>query len=129
MSDTAEATEAEGTNLPGTTPHGGHGDWRIYVAGYGLCIIQTAVAFAVASTSYMTHDSNLAAIACLAIGQMLVQLIFFVHLSTTPDAGANTAALAYAAMVIGLVVVGSMWIMAHLNTNMMPAAEHMARMR
>jgi len=71
----------------------------------------------------------LAAIACLAIGQMLVQLIFFVHLSTTPDAGANTAALAYAAMVIGLVVVGSMWIMAHLNTNMMPAAEQMARMR
>ena len=128
MSDAQKQTEAEGAPPPGTSPQGGHGDWRIYVAGYGLCIIQTGVAFAVASTSYMTHDSNLAAIACLAIGQMLVQLIFFVHLSTTPDAGANTAALAYAAMVIGLVVIGSMWIMAHLNTNMGPM-EQMARMR
>ena len=119
---------SSGSGRPGTAPEGGHGSWRIYAVGYALCIGQTALAFAVASTTYMTHDSNLAAIACLAIGQMLVQLIFFVHLSTSPDAGANTAALAYAAMVIGLVVIGSMWIMAHLNGNMMPA-DMMARMR
>ena len=115
--------------LPGTSDEGGHGNWRIYAAGFALCILQTAIAFAVASTDIMTHESNLAAIACLAIGQVLVQLIFFVHLSTSPDAGANTAALAYAIVVIGLFVIGSVWIMGHLNDRMMPMDQLMRMQR
>lgn len=109
--------------LPGSSDEGGHGSWRIYAAGFALCLLQTGLAFAVASNGLMTHESNIAAIACLAVGQVLVQLIFFVHLSTSPDAGANTAAIAYAVLVIGLFVIGSVWIMAHLNGRMMPMGE------
>ena len=114
-------SEETGQRLPGRTEEGGHGSWRIYAVGFALCILQTSVAFAVASTDIMTHESNLAAIACLAIGQVLVQLIFFVHLSTSPDAGTNTAAIVYAVLIIALLVIGSIWIMDHLNANMMPA--------
>ena len=118
---TADAPKPDDdTRTPGTHEEGGHGSWRIYVAGFVLAALQTALAFAVASTSIMTHDSNIAAIACLAIGQVLVQLIFFIHLSTSPDSSVNIAAVLYVMLVIALLVLGSIWIMGHPNANMMP---------
>ncbi len=125
MSETASSPAevpkpADEARTPGTHEEGGHGSWRIYVVGFALAALQTVLAFAVASTDILTHDSNVAAIACLAIGQVLVQLIFFIHLSTSADSSVNIAAAIYVVMVIALFVLGSIWIMGHLNANMMP---------
>jgi cytochrome o ubiquinol oxidase operon protein cyoD len=70
-----------------------------------------------------------AALAALAIAQMGVHLVFFLHITTGPDNTNNVLALAFGVLIVFLVIVGSIWIMAHLNHNMMPMSEVMQRMR
>ena len=61
-----------------------------------------------------------AGLAVLAIAQMGVHLVFFLHISTGADNTNNVVALAFGILIVTLVVSGSLWIMAHLNANMMP---------
>lgn len=56
----------------------------------------------------------------LAIAQMLVHLIFFLHINTSPEHKTNILAFILTIVIIAIMVVGSLWIMAHLNHNMMP---------
>jgi cytochrome o ubiquinol oxidase subunit IV len=56
----------------------------------------------------------------LAIAQMGVHLVFFLHITTGPDNTNNVMALAFGLLIVFLVVGGSMWIMSHLNRNMLP---------
>jgi cytochrome o ubiquinol oxidase operon protein cyoD len=57
-------------------------------------------------------------LAALAIAQMGVHLVFFLHMTTGPDNTNNALALAFGALIVGLVIAGSVWIMFHLNVNM-----------
>ena len=59
------------------------------------------------------------ALAALAVGQMGVHLAFFLHITTGPDNTNNALALAFGALIVGIVIAGSLWIMYHLNANMM----------
>jgi cytochrome o ubiquinol oxidase operon protein cyoD len=59
------------------------------------------------------------ALAALAVAQMGVHLAFFLHITTGSDNINNALALAFGALIVGLVIAGSLWIMYHLNTNMM----------
>jgi cytochrome o ubiquinol oxidase subunit IV len=61
----------------------------------------------------------------LAIAQMGVHLVFFLHITTGPDNTNNVLALAFGVLIVTLVVAGSLWIMTNLNDNMMPPAELM----
>jgi len=56
-------------------------------------------------------------------------LVFFLHITTAPDNTNNVLALAFGVLIVLLVVVGSLWIMTDLNTNMMSSAELMNRMQ
>ena len=58
------------------------------------------------------------ALSVLAIAQMGVHLVFFLHITTGPDNINNVLALAFGVLIVMLVIVGSLWIMAHLNHNM-----------
>jgi len=60
------------------------------------------------------------ALIVLAIAQMGVHLVFFLHITTGLDNTNNVLALAFGILVVFLIVVGSIWIMDHLNQNMMP---------
>ena len=62
----------------------------------------------------------------LAIAQMGVHLVFFLHITTGPDNTNNVLALAFGILIVFLVVAGSLWIMSNLNDNMMPPAELMS---
>ena len=62
------------------------------------------------------------ALAALAIAQMGVHLAFFLHITTGPDNTNNALALAFGALIVGIVIAGSLWIMYHLNANMMVPA-------
>jgi cytochrome o ubiquinol oxidase operon protein cyoD len=63
----------------------------------------------------------------LAIAQMGVHLVFFLHITTGPESTNNVLALAFGVLIVFVVVAGSMWIMADMNQNMlMPSAEPMA---
>jgi cytochrome o ubiquinol oxidase operon protein cyoD len=54
------------------------------------------------------------------VAQIGVHLVFFLHITSGPENMNNTLALAFGVMIVLLVVVGSVWIMAHMNHNMMP---------
>ena len=59
------------------------------------------------------------ALAALAVAQMGVHLAFFLHITTGPDNTNNALALAFGVLIVGIVIAGSLWIMYHLNANMM----------
>ena len=69
------------------------------------------------------------AIIVLAIAQMGVHLVFFLHITTGPDNTNNVLALAFGLLIVFLVIGGSLWIMANLNHNMMPMDQIMQMQR
>ena len=97
----------------------------VYTIGLVLSVILTATSFWVANTSRLWARGIPMGLVVLAIAQMGVHLVFFLHITTAPDNTNNVLALAFGVLIVFLVVVGSLWIMTDLNTNMMPPAEMM----
>jgi cytochrome o ubiquinol oxidase operon protein cyoD len=97
----------------------GHGI-TTYLVGLGVAALLTCVSFFVAGTDLVWVPSIPVALAVLAIAQMGVHLVFFLHITTGPDNTNNVLALAFGLLIVLLIMTGSLWIMAHLNHNMMP---------
>ena len=91
-----------------------------YLIGLGLAILLTAVSFFIAGTSLVWHPSIPIALVVLAIAQIGVHLVFFLHITTGPDNVNNILALAFGVLIVFLILVGSLWIMYNLNMNMTP---------
>jgi cytochrome o ubiquinol oxidase subunit IV len=93
---------------------------RYYLIGLVLAAALTVVSFWVASGTRLLYTPGVPmALAALAIAQMGVHLAFFLHITTGPDNTNNALALAFGALIVGIVIAGSLWIMYHLNANMM----------
>lgn len=92
----------------------------VYVAGLGLATLLSATSFFVAGTDLVWTPSIPVALVVLAVAQMGVHLVFFLHITTGPDNTNNVMALAFGVLIVILVIGGSLWIMANLNHNMMP---------
>jgi cytochrome o ubiquinol oxidase operon protein cyoD len=97
----------------------------VYTIGLALAVILTATSFWVANTSLLWGPGIPLGLAVLAIAQMGVHLVFFLHITTGPDNTNNVLALAFGVLIVILVVAGSLWIMSNLNDSMMPSAELM----
>lgn len=93
---------------------------RSYLIGLGLATLITVVAFFVAQTTLVWEPSIPTALGVLAVAQMGVHLVFFLHLTTGADNVNNAMALAFGVLIVFLLIAGSLWIMSHLNHNMMP---------
>ena len=119
--------EAQG-QAPGVDPHEGHSA-RTYLIGLGYDLVLTIASFWAATTSLVYAPAVPVLLATLAIGQMGVHLAFFLHLSSAPDQANNFLALAFGVFVSGLLIFGSIMIMAHLDHNMMPMDELMKMQR
>ena len=91
---------------------------RSYLIGLGLATLITVVAFYLTGTTLVWRPSIPIALFVLAIAQMGVHLVFFLHITTGPDNTNNVLALAFGLLIVGLVIVGSLWIMASMNHNM-----------
>ncbi|MEI9887604.1 MAG: cytochrome o ubiquinol oxidase subunit IV [Rhizomicrobium sp.] len=91
-----------------------------YAIGLVLSLGMTATAFWVAQSQLLWAPGVPVGLCVLAIAQMGVQLVFFLHITTGPDNTNNVLALAFGILIVFLVVAGSLWIMANLNHNMMP---------
>ena len=100
-----------------------------YLVGLGLATLITVVAFFVAQTTLVWGPSIPIALFVLAVGQMGVHLVFFLHITSGPDNTNNVLALAFGVLIVMLVIVGSLWIMSHLNHNMMPMDKIMEMQR
>ena len=100
-----------------------------YLVGLGLAILLTATSFFIAGTDLVWQPSIPVALVVLAIAQMGVHLVFFIHITTDPDNTNNILALAFGLLIVFLVVAGSLWIMANLNQNMPPMDQIMQMQR
>jgi cytochrome o ubiquinol oxidase operon protein cyoD len=90
-----------------------------YLLGVVLATILTGASFWAADTNLIWLPGIPIALGVLAVAQMGVHLVFFLHISTGPDNTNNILALAFGIMIVILVVAGSLWIMANLNHNML----------
>ena len=94
-----------------------------YVIGLALALILTGVSFWVASTSVLWGPGVATGLVVLAIAQMGVHLVFFLHITSGPDNTNNVLALAFGVLIVFLVMIGTIWIMAHMNANMAVSPE------
>jgi cytochrome o ubiquinol oxidase operon protein cyoD len=92
----------------------------IYTTGLGLAVLLTATSFWVANTSLLWGPGVAIGLVVLAIAQMGVHLVFFLHITTGPDNTNNVLALAFGILIVSLVIAGSLWIMTDLNMMMPP---------
>jgi len=117
-------TEARYDSAPGdtSTPSEPSGV-LVYTIGLFLAVVLTATSFWVANTSLLWGPGVALGLAVLAIAQMGVHLVFFLHITTGPDNTNNVLALAFGILVVFLVIAGSLWIMTDLNNNMMLPSE------
>ena len=100
-----------------------------YLVGLALAVLLTATSFFVAGTELVWVPSIPVAIVVLAIAQMGVHLVFFLHVTTGPDNVNNVMALAFGVLIVFLVITGSLWIIAHMSHNMMPMDQLMQMQR
>jgi len=100
-----------------------------YLVGLALAALITVVAFFISGTSLVWQPSIPIALFVLAVAQMGVHLVFFIHITTGPDNTNNVLALAFGVLIVALVLVGSLWIMTNLNHNMTPAEMMMEMQR
>jgi cytochrome o ubiquinol oxidase operon protein cyoD len=100
-----------------------------YVIGFVLASALTAASFYVLTTSLIWGPGIPVALVVLAIAQMGVHLVFFLHITTGPDNTNNVMALAFGVLIVVLVIGGSLWIMTNLNHNMMPMDQLMQMQR
>jgi cytochrome o ubiquinol oxidase subunit IV len=110
-------------NAPGDEPVSGHEiaeGLLVYIVGLFLAALITAVAFFLVGTELVWRPSIPVALLVLAVAQMGVHLVFFLHITTGPDNSNNVLALAFGVLIVALIMIGSLWIMANMNQNMTP---------
>jgi cytochrome o ubiquinol oxidase operon protein cyoD len=99
----------------------GHSSRRGYLIGFGLSALLTAVPFYLVMTGVLSDAQTTAiAIIVLAFVQIVVHTLFFLHVNTRSEGGWTLMALMFSVVIIAIVICGSLWIMYHLNSNMMP---------
>jgi cytochrome o ubiquinol oxidase operon protein cyoD len=125
MADTTQEhahghTTPGGDTAPGDSREELLSSLKAYVIGLALAIILTGTSFWAASTHVLWQPGVGIGLAVLAVAQMGVHLVFFLHITTGPDNTNNVLALAFGVLIVFLVVAGSLWIMANLNSHRMP---------
>jgi cytochrome o ubiquinol oxidase operon protein cyoD len=100
-----------------------------YLVGLVLAVGLTIGSFWAVRTNLIYGPSVPIALVAFAIAQIGIHLVFFLHITTGPDNTNNILALAFGVLIVGLVVFGSLWIMANLNHSMMPMKQLMDMQR
>ena len=112
-----------------------HGDIDIasgirgYLIGLVLAVGLSAMSFYIARSTLVWAPSIPIALSVLAVAQMGVHLVFFLHITTGKDSINNVLALAFGILIVMLLVFGSIWIMTNLNRNMLPMDQIMKMQR
>ncbi|QJU60133.1 cytochrome o ubiquinol oxidase subunit IV [Sphingomonas sp. AP4-R1] len=98
-----------------------HGHGRGYWVGTILAILLTAIPFwLVMSDALHNAQATIAVIFAMALAQIVVHVICFLHLDTRSEGGWSLLAFLFTTIIVVLTIGGSMWVMYHLNANMMP---------
>ncbi len=96
---------------------------KSYIIGFVLSLILTLFAYFTVEEKLLVSDTLVYTICSAAFIQALVQLYFFLHLGQESKPHWNMLIFFFMAMILAIVVVGSLWIMHHLNYNMTPTID------
>jgi cytochrome o ubiquinol oxidase operon protein cyoD len=100
-----------------------------YLVGLALAAGLSAASFLLPATGLVYAPALPVALVVMAIAQMGVHLVFFLHITTGPDNTNNVLALAFGVLIVFLIMAGSLWIMANLNHAMPSMARIMTMQR
>jgi len=108
-------------------PHGAQGTFRSYMTGFVLSVILTAVPFWLVMGDVL-NDTRMTGIVIMALAamQIVVHMIYFLHMNTKSEGGWTFLALSFTLILVIITLVGSIWVMYHLDQNMMPMPPHEA---
>ena len=100
-----------------SSPHSGPTP-RTYLTGFALALVLTVIPFGLVAFGTLPREATLAVIAVAALVQVLVHLRFFLHLNLSTTPRENIFAIAFAAVLIAIMVGGSLWILFDLHYRM-----------
>ena len=118
-------------------PHAAHGHHEIemphatmrdYVIGFVLSVILTAIPFWLVMTMPLSAGATGAIIMGFAVVQIVVHMVFFLHMPPKAEGGWSLTSLIFTVIVVVIMLAGSLWVMHHLNTNMMPPAHDVSQL-
>lgn len=117
-------TDARHERAPGDRPSremdaSAPSEFLVYTVGLFVAGLLTATSFWTANTTLLWPGGVLLGLAVLAIAQMGIHLVFFLHITSGPESTNNALALAFGALIVLVVIAGTMWIVADMNANMM----------
>ena len=104
-----------------------HGSFKAYMTGFVLSVILTAVPFWLVMDHVLSSTAG-TAVAIFALGavQIFVHMVYFLHMNTRSEGGWSIMALIFTLVLVIITLTGSIWVMYHLNANMMPMTAAMA---
>jgi cytochrome o ubiquinol oxidase subunit IV len=110
----------------GHDDHGGsHGSFKGYMTGFVLSVILTAIPFILVMANVLGNDRLTGLVIMgFAVVQIVVHMIYFLHMNTKSEGGWTILALIFTLTLVIITLTGSLWVMYHLNTNMMPMHMH-----
>lgn len=106
---------------------GSHGSLKSYTVGFILSLVLTVLSFGCVMSGALPQHLVVPGIVALCVVQLLVQLVFFLHMSAAPGQRSNLSIGVFTLLIIAIVVVGSLWVMHNMNLYMMqPAMQSMS---
>ena len=118
---TANQNPASGGALHAHGDTHGHGSRRGYLWGFALSVVLTAIPFWLVMADPLDNRAVTAVVVMVsAVAQILVHTVCFLHVDTKAEGGWTLVAYVFTAVILVITIAGSLWIMYHLNSNMMP---------
>lgn len=112
---------------PGSDAHHGdthdgapHGSLKGYMTGFVLAVILTAIPFWLVMANPFSAQATGLLVMAFAVVQIVVHMVYFLHMDTKSEGGWTMMALIFTVLLVVIAISGSLWVMYHLNTNMMP---------
>ncbi|KQP72696.1 hypothetical protein ASG51_05185 [Methylobacterium sp. Leaf465] len=126
MSAASKAGHDDHGHGHGHADGGSHGTFKDYMTGFVLSVILTAIPFILVMGNVLGNDRITGIVIMgFAVAQIVVHMIYFLHMNTKSEGGWTILALIFTLTLVIITLAGSLWVMYHLNTNMMPQHMHM----
>ena len=123
MSAENHSPESHETDHLGHEAHN-HGSFKSYMIGFVLSVILTAIPFALVMTGVLPKQATALLVMGFAVVQIVVHMVYFLHMNSKSEGGWTMLALIFTVIVVVIALSGSLWVMYHLNNNMMPMSIH-----
>ncbi|PWC81311.1 hypothetical protein TSH100_27505 [Azospirillum sp. TSH100] len=105
-------------------PEGAHGTFGSYMIGFVLSVILTVIPFWLVMNGTLDTTTTTVVILALAVVQIIVHMVYFLHMNGRAEGGWSMLAMIFTIIVVVIMFSGSLWVMYHMNHNMMPGMSH-----